>query len=91
MLWPTVSPSEVTSSSPSEPLTVASTAKRYVPQAGDNPSILESANSMIQGKEGIIVVKAVSCVIVAHHPESVQTTNASNAVEGLVDYINNPR
>lgn len=46
---------------------------------------------MIQGKEGIIVVKAVSCVIVAHHPESVQTTNASNAVEGLVDYINNPR
>ena len=46
---------------------------------------------MIQGKEGIVVVKAVSCVIVAHHNEAVQTPNAAIVVENLVDYINNPR
>ncbi|OJJ77066.1 hypothetical protein ASPBRDRAFT_36259 [Aspergillus brasiliensis CBS 101740] len=44
-----------------------------------------------KGKEGIVVVKAVSCVMVAHHAENVQTTNAATVVENLVDYINNPR
>ncbi|KAK9605738.1 profilin [Aspergillus fumigatus] len=44
-----------------------------------------------KGKEGIVVVKAVSCVMVAHHGEAVQTTNAATVVENLVDYINNPR
>ncbi|KAG2025195.1 hypothetical protein GB937_002956 [Aspergillus fischeri] len=44
-----------------------------------------------KGKEGIVVVKAVSCVMVAHHGEAVQTTNAAAVVENLVDYINNPR
>ena len=44
-----------------------------------------------KGKEGIVVVKAVSCVIVAHHGEAVQTPNAATVVENLVDYINNPR
>lgn len=44
-----------------------------------------------QGKEGIVVVKAVSCVMVAHHAENVQTPNAATVVENLVDYINNPR
>ncbi|KAB8222496.1 putative profilin Pfy1 [Aspergillus novoparasiticus] len=41
-----------------------------------------------KGKEGIIVVKAKSCVMVAHHGEDVQTTNAATVVENLVDYIN---
>ncbi|KAE8140594.1 profilin [Aspergillus pseudotamarii] len=41
-----------------------------------------------KGKEGIIVVKAKSCVMIAHHPESIQTTNAATVVENLVDYIN---
>ena len=45
----------------------------------------------IQGKEGAIVVRATSCTIIAHHGESVQTTNAATVVENLVDYINNPR
>ncbi|PWY79208.1 Profilin/allergen [Aspergillus heteromorphus CBS 117.55] len=44
-----------------------------------------------KGKEGIVVVKAVSCVMVAHHAENAQTTNAATVVENLVDYINNPR
>ncbi|KAJ5833927.1 hypothetical protein N7474_002238 [Penicillium riverlandense] len=45
----------------------------------------------MQGKEGAIVVRATSCTIIAHHGESVQTTNAATVVENLVDYINNPR
>ena len=47
--------------------------------------------SCAQGKEGVVAVKAVSCVIVAHHPDTVQTPNAATVVENLVDYINNPR
>ncbi|KAB8245666.1 profilin [Aspergillus flavus] len=43
-----------------------------------------------KGKEGIIVVKTPSCVLVAHHGENVQTTNASAAVEKIADYIINP-
>ncbi|RMJ29001.1 hypothetical protein PHISP_00081 [Aspergillus sp. HF37] len=42
-------------------------------------------------KEGVVVVRAVSCIIVAHHPETVQTPNAATVVENLVDYINQPR
>ncbi|KAF7587294.1 hypothetical protein BBP40_007425 [Aspergillus hancockii] len=41
-----------------------------------------------KGKEGIVIVKAKSCVMVAHHPENVQTPNAATVVENLVDYIN---
>ncbi|KNG88621.1 profilin [Aspergillus nomiae NRRL 13137] len=41
-----------------------------------------------KGKEGIVVVKAKSCVMIAHHPETIQTTNAATVVENLVDYIN---
>ncbi|KAJ5151610.1 hypothetical protein N7492_009905 [Penicillium capsulatum] len=44
-----------------------------------------------KNKEGAIVVRASACTIIAHHPESVQTTNAATVVEKLVDYINNPR
>jgi profilin len=33
-------------------------------------------------------VKAKSCVMVAHHPENIQTPNAATVVENLVDYIN---
>ncbi|KAL4890568.1 profilin [Aspergillus ambiguus] len=42
-----------------------------------------------KGKEGIVVVKAKSCVMIGHHPETVQTTNAATVIENLVDYINN--
>jgi profilin len=45
----------------------------------------------VQGKEGIIVVRASACTMIAHHGESVQTTNAATVVENLVDYINNPQ
>ncbi|KAA8650271.1 profilin [Aspergillus tanneri] len=41
-----------------------------------------------KGKEGIVIVRAKSCVMVTHHPDNVQTTNAATIVEKLVDYIN---
>ncbi|KAJ5931104.1 hypothetical protein N7454_001397 [Penicillium verhagenii] len=41
-----------------------------------------------KGKEGAIVVRASSCTMIAHHGESVQTTNAATVVENLVDYLN---
>jgi profilin len=42
----------------------------------------------VQGKEGIIIARASSCTIIAHHGEAVQTTNAATVVENLVDYLN---
>ncbi|PTU20351.1 hypothetical protein P175DRAFT_0502487 [Aspergillus ochraceoroseus IBT 24754] len=41
-----------------------------------------------KGKEGAIVVRAVSCIMVGHHTEAVQTTNAAAAIEKVADYIN---
>ncbi|PLB44897.1 Profilin/allergen [Aspergillus steynii IBT 23096] len=41
-----------------------------------------------KGKEGIVIVKAKSCVMIAHHPDTVQLPNAATVVENLVDYIN---
>ncbi|KAJ5330150.1 hypothetical protein MYU51_003113 [Penicillium brevicompactum] len=41
-----------------------------------------------KGKEGVIVSRASSCTIIAHHGEGVQTTNAATVVENLVDYLN---
>ncbi|OQD98243.1 hypothetical protein PENVUL_c073G04008 [Penicillium vulpinum] len=45
----------------------------------------------LEGKEGVIIARASSCTIIAHHGDTVQTTNAATVVENLVDYLNNPR
>ncbi|CAG8891799.1 unnamed protein product [Penicillium egyptiacum] len=44
-----------------------------------------------KGKEGVVIVRASSCTIIAHHNESAQTTNAATVVENLVDYLNKPQ
>ncbi|CAI7617158.1 unnamed protein product [Penicillium glandicola] len=44
-----------------------------------------------KGKEGVVIARASSCTIIAHHSEAVQTPNAATVVENLVDYLNNPR
>ncbi|EKV06717.1 Profilin [Penicillium digitatum PHI26] len=44
-----------------------------------------------KGKEGVIIARASSCTIIAHHTEAVQTPNAATVVENLVDYLNNPQ
>ncbi|KAL2849885.1 profilin [Aspergillus pseudoustus] len=41
-----------------------------------------------KGKEGAVVVRTVSCVMIGHHNEAVQTPNAAAALEKVADYIN---
>ncbi|BCS30533.1 profilin [Aspergillus puulaauensis] len=41
-----------------------------------------------KGKEGAVIVRTASCIMVGHHTEAVQTTNAATAIEGVADYIN---
>jgi profilin len=40
-----------------------------------------------QGKEGIVVFKTTQALIIAHHPDSVQTPNAYNSVVELGEYL----
>ncbi|KAI9372324.1 profilin [Aspergillus egyptiacus] len=41
-----------------------------------------------KGKEGVVVVRTASCIMIGHHGEAVQTTNAATAIEKVADYIN---
>lgn len=43
--------------------------------------------TLIQGKEGIVVVKTQQAILVAHYPETVQPGQATNTVEQLGDYL----
>ncbi|KAL4804088.1 profilin [Aspergillus unguis] len=38
-------------------------------------------------KEGAVIVRTASCILVGHHSEAVQTPNAATAIEGVADYI----
>lgn len=40
-----------------------------------------------QGKEGVVIVKTVQALLVAHYPESVQPGQAVTVVEKLGDYL----
>ncbi len=40
-----------------------------------------------QGKEGLVVAKTKQAVLIAHHPETVQTNGCVNTVETLADYL----
>ena len=40
-----------------------------------------------QGKEGLVVAKTKQAVLIAHHPETVQTNACVNTVEALADYL----
>ncbi|KAL4945789.1 hypothetical protein BDV06DRAFT_184147 [Aspergillus oleicola] len=40
-----------------------------------------------KGKEGVIIVRTPSCILVGHHSEAVQTTNAAAAIEKVGDYL----
>ena len=42
---------------------------------------------VLQGKEGIVIVKTKQAILVAHYPETVQTGQATNTVEQLGDYL----
>ncbi|RDW67315.1 profilin [Aspergillus mulundensis] len=40
-----------------------------------------------KGKEGVIIVRTPSCILVGHHSEATQTTNAAAAIEKVGDYL----
>ncbi|PLN79657.1 putative profilin [Aspergillus taichungensis] len=58
--------------------------------AGDKFVVIRSDGTSVygkKGKEGVIIVKTPSAILVAHHGENVQTPNAATVVENLGDYI----
>ena len=40
-----------------------------------------------QGKEGVMIVKTVQALLVAHYPETIQPGQAVTVVEKLADYL----
>lgn len=42
---------------------------------------------LLQGREGVIIVKTNQAILVAHYPESVQPGPAATVVEQLGDYL----
>jgi profilin len=42
---------------------------------------------IVQGREGVVIVKTMQALIVSHYPESVQPGAAANVVEKLADYL----
>lgn len=47
---------------------------------------MEKADSY-QGKEGVVAYKTTQALLIAHHPDSVQTPNAFNSVVELGEYL----
>ena len=47
----------------------------------------ELIQSIPQGKEGVVIVKTTLAILVAHHPDNVQSGAAANTVEQLGDYL----
>jgi len=43
--------------------------------------------AILQGKEGVVIVKTNMAILVAHYPETVQPGSAANTVEQLADYL----
>ncbi|KAL4914397.1 profilin [Aspergillus aurantiobrunneus] len=41
-----------------------------------------------KGKEGAVIVRTASCIMIGHHNEAVQTPNAAAAIEKVADYLN---
>lgn len=40
-----------------------------------------------QGKEGVVAYKTTQALLIAHHPDSIQTPNAFNSVVELGEYL----
>ena len=47
----------------------------------------KDTNKELKNKEGLVVVKTKQAVLLAHHPDGVQTNNCVNTVEALADYL----
>ncbi|KAF2267894.1 Profilin/allergen [Lojkania enalia] len=57
---------------------------------GEKYMTIESTEDSLKakkGKEGIIVIKTAKALLIGHHPEEVQTTNAYSSVAELAEYL----
>ncbi|RMZ72383.1 profilin ii [Pyrenophora seminiperda CCB06] len=57
---------------------------------GDKYMTIEAGEDNVKakkGKEGIVAYKTTQAIIIAHHPEEIQTTNAYNSVVELGEYL----
>ncbi|KAF2857566.1 putative profilin II [Piedraia hortae CBS 480.64] len=56
--------------------------ERYIVLRADDRSIYGK-----KGREGVVIVKTMQAILVAHYPESVQPGAATKTVEQLGDYL----
>ncbi|KAH7401110.1 profilin [Phaeosphaeria sp. MPI-PUGE-AT-0046c] len=57
---------------------------------GEKYMTIESTDEALKakkGKEGIVAYKTTQALLIAHHPDSVQTPNAFNSVVELGEYL----
>ncbi|KAL5118074.1 profilin, required for normal timing of actin polymerization in response to thermal stress [Pleosporales sp. CAS-2024a] len=57
---------------------------------GEKYMTIESSDDSLKakkGKEGIVAYKTAQALLIAHHPDSVQTPNAYNSVVELGEYL----
>jgi len=50
-------------------------------------SLLTDGIFLLQGREGVVIVKTNQAMLVAHYPETIQPGPAANTVEQLADYL----
>lgn len=48
---------------------------------------MDSVDKIVQGKEGVVIVKTKQAILIGHYPESVQPGGAATTVEKLADYL----
>ncbi|CAA9966754.1 hypothetical protein CFE70_009727 [Pyrenophora teres f. teres 0-1] len=73
----------------SDPKSVISNGTKI---CGEKYMTIESSEDSLKakkGKEGVVAYKTAQALIIAHHPEDVQTTNAYNTVVELGVYLKN--
>ncbi|OAK97905.1 Profilin/allergen [Phaeosphaeriaceae sp. SRC1lsM3a] len=57
---------------------------------GEKYMTIESTDEALKakkGKEGVVAYKTAQALLIAHHPDSVQTPNAFNSVVELGEYL----
>jgi profilin len=54
---------------------------------GEKRRYTDVIHGMMQGREGVVIVKTKQALLITHYPESVQPGNATNTVEKLGAYL----
>lgn len=68
-------------------LKTRSRPRRYVTRIHPGTALHVSGLTPPKGKEGVVAVKTTQALLIAHHPDSIQTPNAFNSVVELAEYL----